>query len=91
MEQGKHSEIARLRERLELEEETARLGLSGYAITARHAFITARMERSAERILRLVSEGRHSEAQALMNTEYWEEENSREEKQKTVKGEAQQQ
>ena len=65
------SEIARFREQQALEEESARLALTGYAITARHDFITARAQRGAERILRLIDEGKHAEAQALMNTESW--------------------
>ena len=65
------SEIARFREQQALEEESARLALIGYAITARHDFITARAQRGAERILRLIDEGKHAEAQALMNTENW--------------------
>ena len=65
------SEIARFREQQALEEESARMALTGYAITARHDFIIARAQRGAERILRLIDEGKHEEAQALMNTENW--------------------
>lgn len=43
MEHG--SEIARLIQQIELEYEAAQRGLGGLAITAKHAFITARMER----------------------------------------------
>ncbi len=64
-------EIARFREQQALEEESARLALTGYAITARHDFIIARAQRGAERILRLIEEGKHAEAQALMNTDNW--------------------
>ena len=42
MEHG--SEIARLRRQIELEYTAAQRGLQGLAITARHEFITARME-----------------------------------------------
>jgi hypothetical protein len=50
----------------------ARYGLTGLAYgTSRHDFIIARMERGAERILRLITEGKHDEAVALMNTETW--------------------
>ena len=65
------SEIARFREQQDLEEEAARLALSGYAITTRHDFITARMQRSGERILQLIEQGRHEEALVLMNSENW--------------------
>lgn len=65
------SEIACLLQRIELEEEAARRGLYGFAVVASHEIITARMERGAERILRLITEGKHDEAVALMNTESW--------------------
>ena len=65
------SEIARFREQQALEEEAALLALSGFAITARHDFITARMQRGGERILQLIAEGKHEEAQVLMNSENW--------------------
>jgi hypothetical protein len=72
MEEGTgKSEIARFREQQALEEEAARLALSGYAITARHEFITARMQRGGERILQLIEQGKHEEAQALMNSDNW--------------------
>jgi hypothetical protein len=65
------SEVAAFRERQALEEEAARLALFGLASVASHQMITARMQRGAERILALIDEGKHEEAQALMNTEYW--------------------
>ena len=65
------SQVARDMERIDLELEAAERGMHGYAITARHDFILARAQRGAERILRLVDEGRHEEAQALMNTDNW--------------------
>ena len=65
------SEIACLLQRIELEEEAARRGLYGFAVVASHELITARMEPGAERILRLITEGKHDEAVALMNTESW--------------------
>ena len=66
------SEVARFRELQALEEEAARLAFSGFAITARHDIINARMQRGGERILQLVAEeGKHEEAQALMNTDNW--------------------
>ena len=65
------SEIARFREQQALEEEAIRMAFSGLAITARHDFITARMQRGGEHILRLIAEGKHDEAQVLMNSEDW--------------------
>ncbi len=65
------SEIACLLQRIELEEEAARWGLYGFAVVASHEIITARMELGAERILRLITEGKHDEAVALMNMESW--------------------
>ena len=66
--QGNNSEIARWREQWALEDEAAAYS---FAITARHDFINARMQRQGERILRLIDEGKHEEAQALMNTDDW--------------------
>ncbi len=69
------SEVASLMQRIDLEREAAQQGLTGLAYgTARHDFITARMERGAERILQLIQEGKHAEAIALMETETWGEE-----------------
>ncbi len=65
------SEITRFREQQALEEEAARLALSGFAITARHDFIIAQMQRGVGRILQVIAEGKHDEAQAMMNSEYW--------------------
>jgi len=66
------SEVARLMRQIDLEREAAERGLYGFAITARHDFITARMQRGGERILQLIDEGKHEEAQALMNADNWE-------------------
>src|SRR5258708_34130503 len=69
------SEVASLMQRIDLEREAAQQGLTGLAYgTARHDFITARMERGAERILQLIHEGKLAEAIALMETETWGEE-----------------
>ena len=65
------SDVARLRRRIAMEEEAAQWGLYGFAVVASHELITARMELGAERILRLITEGKHDEAVALMNTETW--------------------
>ncbi|HZS76470.1 MAG TPA: hypothetical protein VFA41_07635 [Ktedonobacteraceae bacterium] len=65
------SEVARLRQRIAEEEAAAWQALYGLAMVTRHELITARMTRGAERVLRLIEEGRHAEAQALLNTENW--------------------
>ena len=65
------SEVARFRRQQALVEEAARLALYGYAEVARHERINARMTRGGEHILSLIAEGKHEEAQALMNTENW--------------------
>jgi len=65
------SEIARFREQQALEEAAARQSLFGYAFTARHDFINARMQRGGERILQLIEQGKHEEALALMNSDNW--------------------
>ena|SRR5579872_7087870 len=70
MEQG--SQVARDMARIDLELEAVRRLEHDPAISARHDFIIARAQRGAERILRLVDEDRHEEAQALMNTDNWE-------------------
>ncbi len=44
-EQESKSEIARLRKRIEEEYEAAERALHGYAVTSKHEFITARMEK----------------------------------------------
>jgi len=83
MEQG--SEVARLMRQITLEYESAELGLTGMAITAKHEFITARMEHGGARILQLIAEGKHAEAQALMNTENWGMEEDKETRQNGIK------
>lgn len=67
------SEVVEMRRRIDLENEAGRLALYGYAEVARHDRIIASMERGAERILQLAQQGRHEEAQAMMNSEYWKE------------------
>jgi hypothetical protein len=69
MEQG--SEVARLMRQIDLELEAAERGMYGFASTARHDFINARMRHSGERILQLIEEGKHEEARALMNADNW--------------------
>jgi hypothetical protein len=75
------SEVARVMRQIDQEREAAERGMHGFAITARHDFINARMQRGGEYILQLIEAGRHEEAQALMNTENW----GTGEKQKTKK------
>lgn len=69
MEQG--SEMARLIRQIDLEREAAERGMYGFASTARHDFINARMQRNGERILQLIDEGKHEEAQAVLNADNW--------------------
>ena len=65
------SEVASMMRQIDLELEAAQRAMYGSAITARHDFITARMQRGGERILHLIEEGKHEEAQALMNADNW--------------------
>jgi hypothetical protein len=65
------SEVAYFRQQQALCDEAARLGMSGFAVTATHESITARMQRGAEHILRLIEEGKHEEAQAMLNADDW--------------------
>ena len=71
MSENNKSEVARSMRQIDLELEAAGRLEHGVAITVRHDFITARAQRGAERILQLIEEGKHAEAQALMNTENW--------------------
>ena len=70
-ESGGNSEVAQVLRQIDLEQEAADRALHGFAITARHDFINARMQRQGEYLLRLIEAGRHEEAQALMNTDDW--------------------
>jgi hypothetical protein len=65
------SEVAAFREQQELLDQAARQGLYGLAIVATHQAISARLERGAERILRLFQEGKEQEAIALMAAPQW--------------------
>ena len=67
------SELARLLQQIDLENEAARQGLTGLSSgTAQHAFITARMERMSRYIQQLAEQGKHEEAQAiLLNDDLW--------------------
>ena len=68
------SEVARAMHQIDLEQEAADRALHGFAITARHDVINARMQRGGERILQLIEEGRHEEAQELLNSDTWSDE-----------------
>src|SRR5690348_4585016 len=70
-ETGGNSEVARAMRQIDLELEAADRALHGFAITARHDFVTARMQRQGERILHLIDAGKHEEALALMNSDDW--------------------
>lgn len=63
--------VAAFREQQALLDQAARQGLYGLVVVANHQAITARMERGAERILRLFHEGKAEEAVALMETAVW--------------------
>ena len=52
------SEVAYFRQQQALRDEAAQRGLSGFAISATHESITARMQTGAERVLRLIEEGK---------------------------------
>ncbi len=65
------SEVAHFRQQQGLHEQAAQQGLSGVAVIATHASITARMEQGAKRILDLIHEGRHQEAHTLLFAENW--------------------
>ena len=64
------SEIARLRHDIDLYDQAAHQGLSGYATVATHAAIEARMTRQAacinERLHDLIDQGKDDEARALL-------------------------
>ncbi len=65
------SEVAVFRKQQILQEQAAQRGLHGYAQVSRHDIITARLERGAEDILRLLEQGRHEEAYQLWNMPAW--------------------
>ncbi len=48
------SEVAQFRQQQALREQSAQQGLSGLAVVATHASLTARMEQGAKRILGLI-------------------------------------
>ncbi len=62
------SEVQRLLQQIDQEYEAAEQGLHGMAITARHDFITARMERIAHYTLQLAHTVKLEEARTLLLT-----------------------
>lgn len=65
------SDVARFRQKQALEEEAAQRGLTGLASVASHDYITARMQHSAEHLLKLLEEGKHTEVAQLMEQDMW--------------------
>ena len=66
------SDIAQFRQQQGMQEKAALLGLHGLASgVSRHAFIEARMQQGATYILQLLEEGKDEEAQRLMETRAW--------------------
>ena len=65
------SEVTRFRERQALEEQASRWGLYGPAIVANHHGITARLQQGAERITRLMQQGKMQEGAHLMEQPDW--------------------
>jgi hypothetical protein len=72
MDQPTHkSDIAQFRQSQQLQEISAQRGMYGSAVVARHESITARMDRRAELLLKLIGEGKHKEVARLMETKTW--------------------
>ena len=72
---GNVSEIARIKQQIDLEWESSRNALFGLASgISRHDFIEARAGRGAALILQLVESGKTEEAIELMNKPDWGEE-----------------
>jgi hypothetical protein len=68
------SAVARIRAQIAQEHAAALQGLNGLACVASHEAITARMERYADRIQRLIETGRETEARALLfDDQLWQE------------------
>jgi hypothetical protein len=65
------SDIANFREQQALFEQSAVLGLSGYAAVSRHEVIEKRMNQGAPYLLQMIAEGKHEEAFALMESDDW--------------------
>jgi hypothetical protein len=65
------SQVAQFRASQALQEQSARMGLQGYALTTSHDIILARAQRGADRILQLLEEGNYEQAHALWNMPGW--------------------
>ena len=65
------SKVAQFRQEQALQEQAAQQGLHGLAVVANHESITARMEQSAEYLLKLLEEGKYREVAILMETPTW--------------------
>jgi hypothetical protein len=75
MKSTNQSEVAHFRHQQALQEQAGQQALSGLAAVTYHAAIIKRMEQGAERVLRLVAEGKHEEAKALLlSDDLWEDE-----------------
>ena len=69
------SEVARTRERIDLQIEAARRALHAPAVVANHQSITARMERMAIHLQALVHAGLIEEAETFCTSDHlWEQE-----------------
>jgi hypothetical protein len=64
------SEVARLRRQIDLEIEAAQRGMSGYAMTAQHSFIDARLRCAWEHKEALVAEVGEDEATKILVDAY---------------------
>jgi hypothetical protein len=65
-----NSEVARLRRQIDQEIEAAQRGMNGYAITAQHAFIDARLRRAWDHKEALVAEVGETEATKILLDAY---------------------
>ncbi len=65
------SDVAKFRQDQALRDEAARQGLYGLAVVANHQAITARMERGADHLLKLIEAGKHEEVIRLMEMPSW--------------------
>jgi hypothetical protein len=65
------SDIARFRAEQATHEQAAQMGLSGYAIVARHDSIEKRMEQGAIYIQHLIDAGQHEQVRTLLEMDDW--------------------
>ncbi len=64
------SEVARLRRQIDMEIEAAQRGMNGYAMTAQHSFIDARLRRAWEHKEALAAEVGETEANKILVDAY---------------------